>query len=208
MNKRIHPALAALVVTVLLHLQPLAAFAADAFEIEVDANRVSIDARAAPLQPLLRELASKADFKLWMPAELGAEPVSLTLENQPLEKVLSRLLADTSYALVRGDDARLSAIFVLPRGESQSPLAATLTGNGSGLPQLLANPSTARIAERLNEAIGKLDNLEPGVAPQNPPAGAVQPAPVTIEDLSEALQQIQFKLQDLGQTPGAGADLH
>lgn len=207
MNRRIEHALAALMVTGLLCLQPGPAFAMDAFEIEVEANRVSIDARDAPLQPLLRELASRAGFKLWMPAELSAEPISLRLENQPLEKVLGRLLADTSYALVRDDDARLSAIFVLPRGQSQSPLVSTL-GADANLAQVLENPFAAQLSERLNDALGRINNFDSGTAEQNPPASADQPAaPMTFEDISEALEQIQFKLHDPGQTPGADAEL-
>lgn len=90
------------------------------FHLEVDEDRISISSSGADIGDILRSLAEEADFRLLMPADLSRQSTSLQMQNAPLKRVLNRLLRDDSFVIITGDDERVVAVHVLPRGNEQT----------------------------------------------------------------------------------------
>lgn len=97
----------------------LAVVAAQDDIYRVSGNLVSIHADQASLHPLLEQLASQAGFKLWIADGVPSQMVSISVNKQPVDQALRRLLADSSFALVYDDAEKVSALYVLPPGGAQ-----------------------------------------------------------------------------------------
>jgi nucleotide-binding universal stress UspA family protein len=102
-----------------LSLQLTSAAAQDDARIIFADQLVSIHSDQAGLRPLLEELASQGGFKLWIADSVLSSAVSISVDKQPIEEALGRLLADNSFALVYDDAENLSALYVLPPGDSR-----------------------------------------------------------------------------------------
>lgn len=109
-----------------------AVWAAETARIEVSADgaRVSLEVAGVPLGAVLERLAIEAGFALTMRGSLD-EPVTLRLQDEPIERALARLLDGQPYAMRHdstgaADLARAPAWLVVvdrPDGEPTVPRA-------------------------------------------------------------------------------------
>jgi len=188
---------------ILLYAPAPPGFASDDFEIAIADGLVSIDATDADVRLLLRELSDRIGFKLWIPDNLQSEPISVRIENQPIDKILRRMLADGSYALVYGDAGKVTALYVLPRGEAQSVFAQNPLIDNNTLQQTLREalesnslPDNVKNA-MLNQANTDREALKESVTEN--PAEAIGNVIRILENIgsanSETMRQLRDKLE-------------
>lgn len=90
-------------------------------EISVSDQQVTLDADNVDLRQVLELLADKADFTLWISDELQGRKVTASFDKEPLRVALSRLMQNTSYALVQdSENNSVAALYVLPLGKAQT----------------------------------------------------------------------------------------
>ena len=90
-------------------------------DIQVSDQQVTLKAENVELRQILEELTDKADITLWISDKLQARNITASFEKEPLRAVLNRLLQDTSYVLVQGEDSNsVAALYVLPSGDEQT----------------------------------------------------------------------------------------
>lgn len=100
-------------------------------QVQVDGSLVSVTADEVPLEVVVQEIAARTDTRLIQHVALD-RPVSVSIDRQPLAKVLSRLLANDSYQLyqrVVGEGGESSAssipgmLWVFAKGAAPAPEA-------------------------------------------------------------------------------------
>jgi len=162
-------------------------FAVERLDIETRGSQVRLSADAVDMRELLQQLAKQGNFKLWLSAALPAQPVSADIAMMPMEEALRELLVDNSFALVYGANGAVSALYVLPRGKSQSinatPDAESPDIREQMLHDALASPAVPdRIkASMLNQFHNDNDSFRQTLTAERPAA---------IEKLIEHLQQV------------------
>lgn len=139
MKNRLIKLVPAYIIGILLFAPATPGFGNEGFDITLADGMVSVDAKDADVSLLLRELSARIGFKLWIPDNLQSEPISVRIDNQPIEKILRRMLADGSYALVYGDAGQVTALYVLPRGDAQSVFTQSPLIDDNALQQTLRN---------------------------------------------------------------------
>lgn len=102
------------------------AAAAGTLDVSVRDGFVTMNAHAAPLGDVLRDLSRKAGFRLVMKKDLHA-PVTWTLEDVPVEEAVTRLLARVSSVALyapagEGAGPVLTEVRVLRGGDNDVPL--------------------------------------------------------------------------------------
>ena len=90
------------------------------FDLEVVEDRISINSNGADIADILRRLAEEAGFRLLIPAELSRPSSRLQMQDAPLQRVLKRLLKEDSFVIITGDNEKVVAVHVLPRGNEQT----------------------------------------------------------------------------------------
>ncbi len=109
----------ALIYGCIVWIQAIPCSAQDGFELGLSNDQVSLNAENAELNLVLQELSAQAGFKLWLSDNLPSRQVNLQTQGQSIEATLRQLLAESSYALVYDDNSMVSALYVVPPGESQ-----------------------------------------------------------------------------------------
>ena len=115
----------------LLAAFPLVGAGAADFDLEVDEDRVTLNSNGADVAEVLRSLSEQAGFRLVLPARMSKQPLRLRMQDAPLRRVLDRLLRAGSFVVITGDDDRVVAIHVLPRGNEQTVFLDVVEGSGS-----------------------------------------------------------------------------
>ena len=170
-----------------LALHASVVIAQDEFEIEVKGDLIWLSADRADLRQLLQQLAIERDFKLWISGNLPQQSVSLNSEGKSTEATLRRLLSDNSYALVYGDDAAISALYVLPAGESHATNLPLSPSNGENRQQVLLNAlQSGQVPDDIKAAM--LDQF--GANPEILQQSVISQRAVAVERLMEQLEQM------------------
>lgn len=126
----------ALLVFTIVTLAPAGA-AQGELQIETRDGKVWLEADGADLRSVLQQLASAANFKLWVSASLPLQTVDIRSDGKSLEKTLQLVLDEISYAMVYDDNAAVSELYVLPAGESRSSTAALSATDDDGRQKVL-----------------------------------------------------------------------
>lgn len=90
------------------------------FELEVVEGRISINSNGADIADILRRLSEETGFRLLIPAGLSRPSSRLQMQDAPLQRVLKRLLKEDSFVIITGDNEKVVAVHVLPRGNEQT----------------------------------------------------------------------------------------
>lgn len=155
------------------------------FDVTVRNGFVTLDAQAAPLGEVLRQLSEKAGFKLVMKQDLRA-PVTWRFEDVPVDEAVTRLLARVSSIAIYapadegGVRSALAEVRVLRGGNDTVPLVEHRTEFAAG-----AGPDDSPEAGQLAEA-----EPESPTGEQLASAGTadIQPAARTPGRISRALE--------------------
>lgn len=120
-------------------------------------DRVSISARHSTLEDLLREISRQTELSVEAAQEgLLREPVSVELEDMPLEEALSRLLGrfNSAFLYAQGPAGapRLSKVVIVSRKEGR-PATATATLGSGAVAEKLAAEELPRVTEQTTEAL-------------------------------------------------------
>ncbi len=151
------------------------AAAAGTLDVSVRNGFVTMNAHAAPLGDVLRDLSEKAGFRLVMKKDLHA-PVTWNLQDVPVEEAVTRLLARVSSVALyapagEGAGPVLTEVRILRGGDNDVPLVEHRTAlaesdeNGEGLDNIDA--AKARMSVARNQ-LASADDLQPasrGVQP-------------------------------------------
>ncbi len=138
--------------------------ACGAVTVQVESDRVSVQAEAASLAEILQAVGAAGHFALRLDTPLP-DPVSLQIEHQPLREVLEALLRDqnTVFRYARdGTAARLEEVWVLV-GASPASRTGEAAGPSDLRPseeQMLVQVATSpdgKPAERIGAAIALAD---------------------------------------------------
>lgn len=167
--------------------------AQEEFEIEIRGDLIWISADGADLQQLLQQFAIANDFKLWISGNLPQQSVSLHSEGKSIKETLRRLLSDNSYALVYDDNAAISALYVLPAGES-GPTDLTIAPSEDEIRQqvLLDALESGQVPDEIKASMMDQFGADPEILQQ-----AVMPQrTLAIERLIEKLEQIGSPSQE------------
>lgn len=140
-------------------------------------DRISLGARDARLDELLRAVAAATGLALELPAPGLARRVRLELDPMPLEEALARLLAGLDAAVLHaGAPARPVRVVVAQAAEHEAPpnpysadpvdalvraVAAADAASVAALAEVLAAPEQTRLVEETGEAlVDLLDSAE------------------------------------------------
>lgn len=162
-------------------------------EVSFDGGNLSLKSEAATLRELLRAVAQQAALTFHLPSVLADREVTLTLEREPLDRALRRLLEGTSYVLVHESGeagearspGRVAAIHVLTTGDLETIAPAA--------------PSASRVLPA--GAIGAgLDGDDPSAASDGlaPTGVATRSGAPTGIDVEESLRDADPKVRALG----------
>jgi|GEM_PF-2958068 len=137
--------------------------AGKAFEVTVNANRVSLRAEGVPLGTVMQAISSGTGLVAHLRGDTASRPIHLRFTDLRLDVALRRLLAGTSYSLVYlqpGDPARVKEVYVLANLPPPTPRPAAPIPAAASEPTRL--PPVVR--EALAEARRNLAqaNAEPG----------------------------------------------
>ena len=173
------------------------------FEIEIKGDLIWLSADRADLRQLLHQFAIESDFKLWISANLPQQSVSLNSEGKSAEATLRRLLSDNSYALVYGDDATISALYVLPTGESHTTNLPLSPSNGENRRQVLLNAlQSGQVPSDIKAAMLDQFGANPKILQQSVISQRIEAVERLIEQLElvgspslETMQQLRLKLE-------------
>lgn len=108
--------------------EPPAALASGEYQIELIGNMVTIRAKDAPLEAVIRSLGERAGFQV-----TGALPVdewvTVDIESQTLESSIRRLAP--RYAAVFNESGQVRQLYLLPKGADDVVPAARISASGS-----------------------------------------------------------------------------
>lgn len=156
-------------------------------DVELRDGRVSLVARAAGLREVLQTIADRAHFKLWISRELPPQQVTVEITQVPVADALDRLLAANSFALVYGADGAVSALYLVPTGESQPTRTVLDSETAIIREQVLQNALASKAvpdhlkAAMLSQHYGESEEFRQSVSAQRPQA---------IRRLIDSLQQL------------------
>ncbi len=108
-----------IVVGLLICIQTVVCSAQDNINIKMKNGLVSLNINNAHIKQVLQEFTRQSEIKLWISEDMEPKQLTLHLKNQKIENVLSKLLQDTSYALVFDDNKIVTGLYVLPTGKIQ-----------------------------------------------------------------------------------------
>ena len=101
------------------------------FSLKLSGDLISGDVRNVPMRHVFHELSSLTRIKVMLSDKIKPTKITASFESVSLENALRSLLVDSSYVLVydgKGDNARITGVYVLPPGMSRLPAGAA--GNG------------------------------------------------------------------------------
>lgn len=111
-------------------LQASTGLARDDFTLSLSADLVSIDAEDADLRLVLQELSRQSGIRIWISDNLPMQAVTIHFNDKPMSVTLRRLLKDSNYAAVYGDNNAITALYILAPGTQQSDFIEPTPGNG------------------------------------------------------------------------------
>ena len=180
------PAAFLLLLCACLLLQP--AVSDDSPLVETRDGQMRVLASDIDLRVLLPQVAEQGGFGLWISEALPEQKVSADIEMMPMAEALAELLADNSFALVRGPDGEVLMLHVLPRGTA-APTSAALDAETTNMRERILQDALASqaIPDQIKAAmLNQYHNLNDETLRRD----LHQQQPVAIQNLIEHLQQI------------------
>lgn len=89
---------------------------------------VSIKADNKPLTQVLDEISEASGYTIQFDEEWGNEPVSLSIENKPLDKALNRVLANLNHAVIWNEAEKKISIFIIGKTGSGKSISSYPSG--------------------------------------------------------------------------------
>lgn len=193
------------------------AAAAGTLEVSVRNGYVTMNAHAAPLGEVLRDLSDKAGFNLVMKQDLRA-PVTWRFENVPVDQAVTRLLASVSSVALYapqsdGTGSVLSEVRILRGGNKNTPLVEHRTaladggdihaGPESGMNELAA-ASEMSTAPRQSDPIGS-QLASADVSDMRPASGSLGPIDESLDN-GDATGRRGAALRDAKRRPDMARD--
>ncbi len=102
------------------------------FSLKLSGDFISGCVNNVPMRHVFHELSSLTKIKVMLSDKIKPTKITACFESVSLENALRSLLVDSSYVLVydgKGDNARITGVYVLPPGMSRVPAGAA-AGNG------------------------------------------------------------------------------
>ena len=112
---------------------------------------VSIKADNKPLTQVLEEISEASGYTIKFDEEWGNEPVSLSLENKPLDKALNRVLANLNHAVIWNEAEKKISIFIIGKtgsGKSISSYPSKVSGEGQSVSGTRRSKTSNRSLQR------------------------------------------------------------
>jgi len=151
------------------------------------------------LNQVLGRISKASGYEIVFDEEWGNVPVSLSFENEPLDKALNRVLANLNHAVVWNEEERKISIFISGKtgsGRSTSSYSSGTSGEGYPGTGMESDRSSSRSYERTPsykrqfepyDRSGRIKRLPESVPLQRDPAVSVTGRETRFEQASSTI---------------------